>query len=234
MLIKQSENFYYMPAVDELDKPILGYVKGDKYSLMIDSGISKEHAEEFLKDLEKLDFKMPDFLIITHCHWDHIFGMSAINALKIGCNKTNVHLEKMKQWEWSIKAMDERVANKEESKPISDMIKEVYPDVSKITIDTLNITFDTKMTINLGGIECQLIKVNDYHTDDSIIIYIPQEKIVFLGDWVYSAFKNTKEENQSYIHEIINYLEKLDFEIGFISHEMPFSKQDLLQSINEI
>ena len=38
MELKQiSERIYFMPAEPITDRPVLGYIKGDKYSLMIDA-----------------------------------------------------------------------------------------------------------------------------------------------------------------------------------------------------
>ena len=38
------------------------------------------------------------------------------------------------------------------------------------------------MTLDLGGIEVQLIHCAGPHADDSVLLYIPSEKFVFLGD----------------------------------------------------
>jgi glyoxylase-like metal-dependent hydrolase (beta-lactamase superfamily II) len=52
------------------------------------------------------------------------------------------------------------------------------------TIDVVlpTITFDDALTLHLGGITCELHHLPTDHTDDSILIYVPEEKVLFLGD----------------------------------------------------
>lgn len=37
-LKKLTKNIYYLPHEPEIDRPMLAYVKGEKYSLAIDAG----------------------------------------------------------------------------------------------------------------------------------------------------------------------------------------------------
>lgn len=52
-LKRLSEHIWYMPHEEERDRPNLGYVKGDNWSLAIDAGHSKDHTEEFYALLKK-------------------------------------------------------------------------------------------------------------------------------------------------------------------------------------
>lgn len=47
MLNKLSDTIYYLPNQDEKDRPTLGLVCGDQYSLIIDAGNSTQHALDF-------------------------------------------------------------------------------------------------------------------------------------------------------------------------------------------
>lgn len=50
-LRKISDRMYYLPAEEETDRPVLGYIKGDKYSLAIDAGNSSKHVEKFASSI---------------------------------------------------------------------------------------------------------------------------------------------------------------------------------------
>ena len=39
---------------------------------MIDAGNSEEHAQLFLEMLKEQNVSHPDFVALTHWHWDHI------------------------------------------------------------------------------------------------------------------------------------------------------------------
>ena len=51
-LKKLSEHIWFMPYESERDRPNLGYVKGNKWSLAIDAGHSDNHVKEFYSLLE--------------------------------------------------------------------------------------------------------------------------------------------------------------------------------------
>ena len=91
-LKKLSEHIWYMPFEEERDRPNLGYVKGDNWSLAIDAGHSDNHVKEFYALLEAEGLPLPSLTVLTHWHWDHTFGMHAVNGLCIANEKTNGHL----------------------------------------------------------------------------------------------------------------------------------------------
>ena len=80
-LQKISERVWYMPSESERDRPNLGYVKGDNWSLAIDAGHSEAHVKEFYDLLKKEGLPLPSLTVLTHWHWDHTFGMHAVNGL---------------------------------------------------------------------------------------------------------------------------------------------------------
>lgn len=51
-LKKLTKNIYYLPHEPEVDRPMLAYVKGEKYSLAVDSGYSFCHVKD-LKEQQK-------------------------------------------------------------------------------------------------------------------------------------------------------------------------------------
>ena len=81
-----------MPYETERDRPNLGYVKGDNWSLAIDAGHSAAHTREFYALLEKENLPLPSMTVLTHWHWDHTFGMHAVNGLCIATELTDRHL----------------------------------------------------------------------------------------------------------------------------------------------
>ena len=59
---------------------------------------------------------------------------------------------------------------------------------------------DEFLKVDLGGIVVELERIPSDHTRDCSIIYIPSEKIVFLGDALYS---NKKHEKLCYTNELM-------------------------------
>lgn len=63
-----TERVYYMPADGDLDRPVLGYIKGDKFSLRIDAGNSASHVANFDQEVERLGLPKEAMTLITHWH----------------------------------------------------------------------------------------------------------------------------------------------------------------------
>ena len=95
-LVKFNDRIFYLPHETLTDRPLLAYIKGDKFSLAIDAGNSDIHVNGFYKALKAENLKKPEMTVITHWHWDHTFGMHNINGLSIAHKKTNEFLKEEK------------------------------------------------------------------------------------------------------------------------------------------
>ncbi|MFW9824739.1 MAG: MBL fold metallo-hydrolase [Candidatus Thorarchaeota archaeon] len=74
-------------ATPENDTVNMGGYKLENYSIAVDSGRSLENGKELRNLLEK-QFNCPiNYLLITHCHPDHINGIKAFNETKLVFNK---------------------------------------------------------------------------------------------------------------------------------------------------
>ena len=82
-LYRLTERVWYTSYEEERDRPALGYIKGDKFSVAIDAGHSDAHLNEFYDLLRKENLPLPSLTIITHWHWDHSFAMHCINGISI-------------------------------------------------------------------------------------------------------------------------------------------------------
>ncbi|MFP3489602.1 MBL fold metallo-hydrolase, partial [Staphylococcus sp. SIMBA_130] len=79
-------------------------------SLMIDAGNSENHARSFLEELSDRGLKRPDLLALTHWHWDHIFGLSALrDTVSISSLQTKEEMAKLIPLSWSDYDLDQRV-----------------------------------------------------------------------------------------------------------------------------
>ena len=54
MLKRLSDRIWYYPMEEERDRPNLGYIRGDNWSLAVDAGHSEAHTREFYEALEEV------------------------------------------------------------------------------------------------------------------------------------------------------------------------------------
>ena len=91
-LNRLTERIWIYPFEERRDRPNLGYIRGDRWSLAVDAGHSEEHTLAFYKALEEAGLPLPDLTVLTHWHWDHTFGMHAVNGLCLAGEGTDRHL----------------------------------------------------------------------------------------------------------------------------------------------
>jgi glyoxylase-like metal-dependent hydrolase (beta-lactamase superfamily II) len=186
-------------------------------------------------DVCKLDISPVKFLVLTHWHWDHVFGIETMNLITICHHKTKENLNKMRQLSWDDFSLDERVKKGEEIEFCSEMIKLEMPSRNNFKPDNADISFKGSLEIDLGGINCIIENIGGCHSKDSSLIYIPEEKTMFLGDSIYEdmysgewSYERTKlismvEKIKKY--ETVNYL---------TSHNEPESKEEIWSFLNDL
>lgn len=224
---KIGKSFWYITPVSLTDRPILGMVVGSKKTLMIDAGNSEEHMHYFLNELQKRGVPNPDLVILTHWHWDHIFGLSALpDTVSIASKETEREMEKLIPFSWSDEAIDARVNEGVEIEFCAKAIKEEYTNHRNIKITLPDITIEKRAEINLGDVTCIVQQVGGDHAADSVIVYIKEEKILFLGDCIYPRMYAEKVHYTiSETLRLLDVLETFDAETFIPSHQQPISKE---------
>ena len=91
-LNRLSERIWFLPFEKERDRPNLGYIRGDHWSLAVDAGHSRAHTEAFYRALEEAGLPLPSLTVLTHWHWDHTFGMHAVHGLCLAGERTDALL----------------------------------------------------------------------------------------------------------------------------------------------
>ncbi|WP_078427747.1 MBL fold metallo-hydrolase [Alkalihalobacterium alkalinitrilicum] len=233
---KIGKKFWYITPISETDRPVLGIVVGNNKTLLIDTGNSEDHIQYFLDKLSKRQVPYPDIVVITHCHWDHIFGLAALSkTVSISSEKTRKEMEKLIHLSWSDEALDERVKEGTEIEFCANAIKKEFTDHRDITITLPDLVFENKVEIDLGGVTCIVQHVGGDHASDSSIVYIKEEKILFLGDCLYANIFSEKENYtiQGTL-ELLDKLERFETDTYILSHSKQISKEEFNQQITMI
>ena len=173
-LKRLAEHIWYMPFEEERDRPNLGYVKGSRWSLAIDAGHSAAHVREFYALLEKENLPLPGLTVLTHWHWDHTFGMHAVNGLCLANKQTNRYLA-----EWKDKIEKNGPG---EFLALHESIRREYAANAEVIVKQADIAFSGEAVLDLGGCTVRAVQAEAPHTDDSTLVYIEHDKTLFLGD----------------------------------------------------
>ena len=226
-LIKFNNRIFYLPHEPNTDRPLLTYIKGDEFSLAIDAGNSADHVDDFYKALESESLKKPDLTVITHWHWDHTFGMHNINGLSIAHKKTNEFLKEEKN-----RLRDSSYLDNIKKENI--YLDREYANNKDIIVTSSDIEFEDELVINLGGLRAEIFHTQAPHSEDTVLIYIPEEKILFLGDSTSEDFFNNNYMDIDKLNSLIDTIEKIDCKTCILGHTEPLSKNDLLNYLKSI
>jgi glyoxylase-like metal-dependent hydrolase (beta-lactamase superfamily II) len=168
--------------------------------VIIDTTIAPSIAREARKRIET-EFGRSDFayVINTHYHFDHTNGNQVFSdAVIIGHDKCPAAMKQFadglenflaqrRTWlasrEEALKAFD---PDSNEAKIARETIafeKLMLEDLSSGFVSTPpSVTFSDRKTMDLGDVTLELIYYGPAHTEDNIFIYVPEEKLLVIGD----------------------------------------------------
>ena len=179
-----TDHFYWL-APGPPDRPTLGAVVGARGTLLLDAGASAAHARLFLDQLKSANVPLPQYVALTHWHWDHVFGAEALGVPVIAHALTAQQLVPLATYLWDDAALDARVASGAESSFSAENIKLELPAPRSVRIVPPTFTFTDRLTLDLGGVTCTLQHVGSEHAADSVVAYIEPDRVLFLGDCLY-------------------------------------------------
>ena len=200
-LIRFSDRIRYATFEEERDRPCLGYIRGNNWSVAVDAGHSDAHVDEFYDALKNEQLPLPELTVITHWHWDHSFGMHRVNGLCIANSRTNRHLKE-------------------------------YEGGRPVVIVPADIEFKKTLRLDPGGLSVCLSTSVSPHTDDTTLVYIPEEKFLFVGDCICGEFPAWEKDSQK-TKDLIRTIEGIEAQHCLGGHWTLLTKEELLIALRE-
>ena len=215
-----SERIWILPHEEYRDRPALGYIRGDRWSIAVDAGHSADHTGLFYRTLEVASLPLPALTILTHWHWDHTFGMHSVRGLCIANEKTNRNLEEIRDRIRSegsefFLAMDQTILNE-------------YAGNRPVIVTLADLIFSGELNLNAGNCPVRIFQTESPHTDDSSLVHIPGEKVLFMGDAAYGAFP-TWESDPLKCSSLAGTVRQIDADVCVGSHHDPCSRDELIR-----
>jgi len=237
-VLKQlAPNIFWMAPEHATDRPALGAIAGDEHTLLVDAGASVQHARQFQDALAAHSLPPLSHVVLTHSHWDHVFGASAIDAVAVATEPTAEILRTMATYEWSDGALDERVAADLEIPFCRDMIKAELSSEERaaMTIRVPDETFLGVRGIDLGNRWAHIVQVGGDHAPDSCIVVVPGA-VAFLSDCVYpNIHTEPAYRTRRHLYPLLDRLLKLDVEHYVLGHgDAPLTRAEFESLASEL
>ena len=133
------------------------------------------------------------YVINTHFHGDHVYGNQYFLPTPI-VGHENCKFDLDTKWDSNFNRYWSREA--------------LRPELSRIVKTTPDVTFNDKMSIWLGSREIQLSFHGRAHSNSDILLYLPEEKVLFVGDLAVN--KTLPAFPDGHITDWVSVLEQVD------------------------
>lgn len=176
-----SPSSWYVEGLSALGSPAnqnfisnAGFVVTRDGVVVIDALGSPALSERLVAEIRKVTPQPITHVIVTHYHADHIYGLQTFKAL-------GAHII-------AHSAAKEYLNSEAAHLRLEASRQELAPWVNEATrLVEADEWIDGSKTLTIGGMEFRLINVGPSHTPEDLVIYLPQEKVLFAGDLVFRS-----------------------------------------------
>jgi glyoxylase-like metal-dependent hydrolase (beta-lactamase superfamily II) len=148
----------------------IGVVLGDARCLVIDTRISHRQAAEIIGDLRSLTPLPVRIVINTHGHSDHCFGNHLFRPAEI----------------WGhVRCVDMIRSTGEAQRSSAAAIQpDLARELAEVVLDPPDQTLEESATVEIepGGRSVELTYLGRGHTDNDIVVRVPDANVLFAGD----------------------------------------------------
>lgn len=152
-----------------------GVIIGKGGIVVVDTLVSAKEADRLIRDIRALSALPVRYAVNTHWHLDHAFGNCRFAAMGAAIVAHASEQDKLALYG-----------------PATLKNPQTYgmtvQDFAGTTIAAPNLTFTDRMAIDLDGQRIELIHVAPSHSDGSLLVYLPDKKILFAGDVLFTGY----------------------------------------------
>jgi|TARA_Y100000310_G_scaffold342741_1_gene447181 glyoxylase-like metal-dependent hydrolase (beta-lactamase superfamily II) len=225
-------------------------VVNDTDVVVVDSHVTPSKARDLVKSIKAITSNPISSLINSHHHWDHAHGNQVFTDVPIiGHEFTYMKLATAPLDEptytrgvtgnaagitrlTEMIAAEQDVAKRSELETRLAIFSAHVKDFDEIDPVPPTVTMRDRMTLYRGDREIQIIFLGRAHTGGDVVVYFPQDKLVFTGD---IAFGGPSFLGDGFVDEwpqTLENLKALDFDIFVPGHGGPVTdlrRIDLVQ-----
>jgi cyclase len=224
-------------------------VVNDRDVLLVDDGTTPAAARAFLADIKLVTNKPVRYVVNTHFHYDHtdgnsvfppdvdIIGHEYVRTAILTFNVLNREPYTTSQGTAvpaQIASLTKQVADEKDSTRKAALEKQLatartnLQDLKEVKPTPPNVTYTSKMFINKGGREIQLLFLGRGHTGGDTVVFLPKERIVATGDLMESRLAYMGDAFFDEWVTTLGELKKLNFDTVLPGHGAPFHDKGLI------
>ncbi|MBI2907713.1 MAG: MBL fold metallo-hydrolase [Chloroflexi bacterium] len=147
-----------------------GFIVSARGAVIVDTTKTLADAQSLYRHVRAVTDKPVAYVINTHAHIDHVFGNQLFPAPVVAHVKTGETMGAMVAGEWSPGGLPRVIEQYERPE-----------DMVGLRIVLPQILFGEALTLDMGDLTVKVIRVGG-HSPGSSIVFVPEERTVFLGD----------------------------------------------------
>ena len=211
-LSKLAEGVYtHIGNPDGNDVSNSGVVVLERCVLVYDTHFTPESGQALLRKIQAVTSKPVRYLVNSHFHPDHTHGNQAFGRIQHIISSSNARRDMMQKDQPALHRMltvaqgqvdrMRKDLSKAESRDQKDALQaqmkareEFLARMSRLRIIFPTMTVDDSLCIHDGAREIRIFVPGPGHTDGDLVLFLPVEKVVFLGDLFFNgAFPNSQD-----------------------------------------
>ena len=229
---------------------------GEFDTLVVDSHVTPAASRALLDSLSVITDKPVRYLVNSHYHFDHAHGNQSFppdveiighsftrqklngeignvleettfRSFSDGVPGTVANLERQASAEQDPARRAQLEERARVQRDYMNAIEEVRPTPPNITLEEKMTLFQV---VNRGSREIQLLHLGRAHTGGDVVVYLPQERIVFTGDMMLPGLAYMGDAHVDEWPSTLAGLKTLDFEWILPGHGQPFSDRAIIDN----
>ena len=176
---KISSKVWYVEGLSALGAPAnqnfisnAAFVVTPAGVVVIDALGSPVLAERLLAEIGKVTRQPVTHVIVTHYHADHVYGLQTFKAAGARI--------------LAQRAAKDYIGSDVAVKRLQDSRQTLAPWVDdKTVLVPADQWIDGPIALTVGGVKIEVQPVGPAHTAEDLVVYLPQEKVLFAGDLVF-------------------------------------------------
>ena len=212
----------------------VGLIATQESSLLIDTGNSPQLAKKIKAEITRNNLPPASHIIYTHHHWDHTFRACEFNVPVTAHIKCKVLLEEESRKPWSIEYLNQEIKGNPKRRVSFTALAESVDDWESFRIVVPEQVFEKEKVIDWDGLTIKLEHVGGKHSPDSIVIKVPQDGVMFIGDCYYPPPLHLRKPGSKPSMNMLSRLQDDGYDLYVEGHAKPFTETRLLNKLQKM
>ncbi len=211
----------------------IGVITTQNESILIDAGNSPRLARKLKTELARNNLPPVSHIIYTHHHWDHVYGACEFDVPVTAHRICKAILEVESRKPWGIEYLSEEIKREPKLTASYNARAKSIEDWASFRIVVPEEVFKAEKAIHLNGLTIELEHVGGEHAEDSIVVKVPQDGVMFISDCYYPPPLHLRKPDSAPSLDMLRRLQNGAYNLYVEGHDKPFTRAELLKFLQE-